>query len=66
MASNLNICNTIVDLVSSGKTLKENNLKETEVLMNVTSKIIINKIAYKLMNNDITEILNKLKKVIDG
>ena len=66
LASNLNICNTIVDLVSSGKTLKENNLKETEVLMNVTSKIIINKIAYKLMNNDITEILNKLKKVIDG
>ena len=33
LAPKLGICSTIVDLVSSGKTIKENNLKETKVLL---------------------------------
>ncbi|MFL2678772.1 MAG: ATP phosphoribosyltransferase [Alphaproteobacteria bacterium] len=64
LAPKLGICSTIVDLVSSGKTLKENNLEEHEVLMQITSKLIINKIAFKVMNDDISKILNKIKKVI--
>jgi len=64
LAPKLGICSTIVDLVSSGKTLKENNLQEHEVLMQITSKLIINKIAFKVMNDDISKILNKIKKVI--
>ena len=61
LAPKLGICSRIVDLVSTGKTLKENNLKEYEILMQITSKLIINKIAFKLMNDDITKILKKLK-----
>ena len=57
---------TIVDLVSTGKTIKENNLKETDILLRITSKLIINKIAYKLMNDNITSILDKFKKIING
>ena len=53
LAPKLGICSTIVDLVSTGKTIKENNLEETEVLLKITSKLIINKIAYKLMNDNI-------------
>ena len=37
--------------------MKENNLKESDVLLKITSKLIINKIAYKLMNDNITSIL---------
>ena len=48
LAPKLDICSTIVDLVSTGKTLKENNLIEQEILFNITSKLIVNKIAYKL------------------
>jgi ATP phosphoribosyltransferase len=66
LAPKLGICSTIVDLVSSGKTIKENNLEETEVLLKITSKLIINKIAYKLMNDNITSIVEKFKKIIDG
>ena len=62
LAPKLGICSTIVDLVSTGKTIKENNLKETDVLFKITSKLIINKIAYKLMNDNITSILDKFKK----
>ena len=63
LAPKLGICSRIVDLVSTGKTLKENNLKEYEILMQITSKLIINKIAFKLMNDDITKILKKLKRL---
>ena len=61
LAPKLKICSTIVDLVSTGKTLSENNLEESNLVMQITSKLIINKIAYKLMNDDITKILNKFK-----
>ena len=66
LAPKLGICSTIVDLVSTGKTIKENNLKETDILLKITSKLIINKIAYKLMNDNITLILDKFKKMING
>ena len=66
LAPKLGICSTIVDLVSTGKTIKENNLEETDVLLKITSKLIINKIAYKLMNDNITLILDKFKKMING
>ena len=66
LAPKLGICSTIVDLVSTGKTIKENNLEETDVLLKITSKLIINKIAYKLMNDNITSILDKSKKIING
>ncbi len=66
LAPKLGICSTIVDLVSTGKTIKENNLKETDILLRITSKLIINKIAYKLMNDNITSIIDKFKKIING
>mgnify|MGYP003309158516 CR=1 FL=1 len=50
----------------TGKTLKENNLKESDVICDITSKLVINKIAYKLMNEKITRILNKFKKTLNG
>ena len=46
LAPKLKICSTIVDLVSTGKTLSENNLEESNLVMQISSKLIINKIAY--------------------
>lgn len=66
LAPKLGICSTIVDLVSTGKTLKENNLVESEVLLKITSKLIVNKISYKILNHDISKIINKFEKVING
>jgi ATP phosphoribosyltransferase len=37
----------IVDLVSTGKTLKENGLVETEVIAKVSSRLIVNRAAFK-------------------
>ena len=66
LAPKLEICSTIVDLVSTGRTIKENSLEESKVLMDITSKLIVNKIAYKLMNKKISKIVDNLTKVLNG
>ena len=66
LAPKLGICSTIVDLVSTGKTLDENNLIEQQILLNITSKLIVNKISYKIMNNEISKIIKKFTKVCNG
>ena len=66
LAPKLGICSTIVDLVSTGKTLKENNLKESEILFDITSKLIVNKISYKLMNDEISKIIKEFSRVTNG
>ncbi|MFN3434236.1 MAG: ATP phosphoribosyltransferase, partial [Sphingomonas sp.] len=43
----LGLAPRIVDLVSSGKTLKENGLVEVEVIAEVTSRLIVNRAAMK-------------------
>lgn len=47
IAPALGLANRIVDLVSSGKTLKANGLVETEVILNVSSRLIVNRSALK-------------------
>ena len=66
LAPRLGICSTIVDLVSTGRTLKENNLKESDVLFKITSKLIVNKISYKIMNSEISKIINKFTRITNG
>ena len=54
----------IVDLVSTGKTLKENDLEIVEKITDISSKLIVNRIISKTQSNDINAIINlfKIKK----
>jgi ATP phosphoribosyltransferase len=45
----LGLSSRIVDLVSSGKTLKENGLVEVEVIAQVSARLIANRAAFKTM-----------------
>ncbi len=47
LAPTLGLAPRIVDLVSSGRTLKENGLVEVEVIQQVTSRLIVNRAAMK-------------------
>ena len=47
LAPLLGLAPRIVDLVSSGRTLKENGLVEVEVIAEVTSRLIANRVAFK-------------------
>mgnify|MGYP006138031215 CR=1 FL=1 len=54
LAPSLSMCKRIVDLVSTGKTLKENGLKEVEKIIDVQSKLIINRSAFKTKTKERT------------
>ncbi len=47
LAPSLGLCRRIVDLVSTGATLKANGLIEVEKICDITSRLIINRAAFK-------------------
>jgi ATP phosphoribosyltransferase len=47
LAPGLGVCRMIVDLVQTGSTLKANGLVETEIIAQVTSRLIVNRTALK-------------------
>lgn len=50
IAPKIGLCNYIVDLVSSGKTLQENNLHEVTKILDVNSYLIVNRTSLKTKN----------------
>ena len=53
----------IVDLVQTGKTLKENGLNEIEIISEISSRLIVNKSSYKVKFERINQIEKKLKEI---
>jgi len=64
LAPSLKMCRRIVDLVSTGKTLKENGLKEIEEIMKVQSKLIVNRSSFKTNTDTVQKIIEELKNII--
>ncbi len=60
----LGLTDVIVDIVESGKTLKENNLRVYEKIMPISARLIANKSSYKFKGEDIDILMEKLKKVL--
>ncbi len=58
IAAKLGLCDFIVDLVSSGKTLAENDMIELLKIMDVSSFLIANRTSFKTLNQEINQILN--------
>ena len=65
LAPSLNMCRRIVDLVSTGATLKANGLKEIEEIMKVQSKLIINRSSFKTDNKKIQSIIEEFKYLVE-
>ncbi|MBI4510203.1 MAG: ATP phosphoribosyltransferase [Deltaproteobacteria bacterium] len=59
----IGLADRIVDLVSSGETLRQNGLREIEVIMNVTSRLVVNRASFKLRHDEIDTLLRRLRKV---
>jgi ATP phosphoribosyltransferase len=62
LAPTLGLCRRIVDLVSSGQTLKENNLVEIEQIAEVTSRLIVNRAAYKTRAAELVPWVEKFRE----
>ena len=60
LAAVLNLSDAIVDLVDTGKTLKENGLKEICLIDSITSHLIVNKSSYKIKKNEINKFITRI------
>jgi ATP phosphoribosyltransferase len=47
LAPGLGLASRIVDLVSTGRTLKDNGLVETDTILEVSARLIVNRAAMK-------------------
>ena len=47
LAPSLGLARRIVDLVSTGRTLQENGLVETDVILDISARLIVNRTAWK-------------------
>ncbi len=55
----------IVDLVSTGKTLKENGLIEIDVLYESTARLVAHPLSYRLNRDNLHDLVGKLNNVIE-
>ncbi|MGN1387380.1 MAG: ATP phosphoribosyltransferase [Bacillus sp. (in: firmicutes)] len=64
LAPLIGLAERIVDIVSTGQTLKENGLVEYEKICDITSRLIANPVSYRTKEKRITELVNRLAAVI--
>jgi len=60
------LADAIVDLVSSGNTLKANHLVEVEEIMKISARLVVNQAALKLKREPIRAIIDAFASAIPG
>ena len=66
LAPSLGLAENIVDLVSTGKTLNANGLVEVEKISDISSRLVVNRTAFKTRTNEVSEILSKFQEALNG
>lgn len=66
LAPALGLCQRIVDLVSSGATLRANNLAEVERIADVTSRLAVNRTALKTRPGELGAWIERFREVVDA
>ncbi|MEN9892303.1 MAG: phosphoribosyltransferase catalytic subunit [Pseudomonadota bacterium] len=60
------LADAIVDLVSTGSTLKANHLVEVEHIMDISSRLVVNQAALKLKRERIRRVIDAFSAAIDA
>ena len=66
LAPQLGLCRRIVDLVSTGATLKANGLVEVEQIAAITSRLAVNRAAWKTRPDQIGHWIAKFREAVNG
>ena len=66
LAPLLGLSRRIVDLVSSGVTLRENGLVETHQIMDITARLIVNRAAFKMMGGSIPPMVDAFRALVES
>jgi len=64
LAPQVDLADMIVDIVSTGRTLKENKLEIINEIIPLSAQLIVNRISYKTKHKRITGLLQDIKKFI--
>lgn len=64
IAPQLGLASHIVDLVSSGQTLRENALVEESVIAEVTARLIVNRAAFKLRSGELPALVDAFRDAV--
>ncbi|MDX1581082.1 MAG: ATP phosphoribosyltransferase [Alphaproteobacteria bacterium] len=66
LAPALGLCRRIVDLVSTGATLKANGLVEVELIADISSRLTVNRAAFKTRPGEIGAWVERFREVLDA
>ncbi len=64
LAPLVGLADCIVDLVDTGNTLKANDLEPRELIMNISSRLVVNKAAMKMKNAAIAELIQQFERTL--
>lgn len=64
LAPTLGLCRRIVDLVSTGTTLKANGLAEIEHIADISSRLVVNRAAFKTRHGEIQGWIDRFQEAI--
>ncbi len=63
-AASLELCDMICDLVSSGRTLRENNMSENLSILDVTSYLITSKTSLRIKNKAVNDFVDRFNIIL--
>ena len=66
LAPMIGLADRIVDIVSTGQTLKENGLVEYERIVDISSRLIVNPASYRMKSKRVREFVGQLKEELKG
>jgi len=66
LAPALGLADVIVDLVETGRTLRENGLSVIDVITESSGRFVVNRASYQLKAKPITQLLNALNQAVSG
>ena len=66
LAPKLGLCSQIVDLVQTGNTLRANGLIELETILHVTSRLIVNRTAFKTRPEEIRTWIDRFHSAVES
>lgn len=64
LAPRVGLAEMIVDIVSTGTTLRQNRLVEVAPILEATTRLIANRVAYRMKYQRIAELTEKLRQIV--
>jgi ATP phosphoribosyltransferase len=64
LAPLVGLADCIVDLVDTGNTLKANDMEPRDLIMNISSRLVVNKAAMKMKNAAIVDLITQFERTL--